>query len=265
MKKWIFGISILLNVFFILAFIWNWLSSPSYKLGRLEKDIEIGYFQSDSSVFKIPKGLTVKNVSERGLGAIGQFENERFSIVITSNDASLVNYDLPKDSLDMFGNFYSAELPQNKKQIDSKEIVKKFAEQYLPTGSESLNAIPKDIITAFSELRETDKEAHTKYLTLVFTKLYAEHLRCCHQGYIIATERNNDFDKDKVSMVNEFAFMTNYIDYGKLPEAWSSGIIEKWLNENPKLLEFEPVGKYKQMIDSISKKIVDGDYWNNKK
>ena len=95
------------------------MNSPTNEIGRLEKEIEIGYFQSDQTVFKIPKGITVKNVSERGLGAIGQFENERFSIVITSNDPSLVNYDLPKDSLDMFGNFYSAEIhkPESKSDI----------------------------------------------------------------------------------------------------------------------------------------------------
>jgi hypothetical protein len=116
MRKWLFRISILLNVFFILAFVWNWLNSLSNELGRLEKDIEIGYFQSEKTVFRIPKGLTVRNVSQRGLGAIGQFENERFSIVITSNDASLVNYDLPKDSLDTFSNYYSAEIPQNSLQ-----------------------------------------------------------------------------------------------------------------------------------------------------
>ncbi len=116
MKKWLFGISIFLNVIFILIFVWNSIHSHSNEIGRLEKDIEIGYFDSDNAIFKIPKGLTVKNVSERGLGAIGQFENERFSIVITSNDASLVNYDLPKDSLDMFGNFYSAEISRNNMQ-----------------------------------------------------------------------------------------------------------------------------------------------------
>lgn len=123
MKKWIFRISIFLNVIFILLFAWNWLNSPSNKLGRLEKDIEIGYFQSDNSVFRLPKGLTVRNVSQRGLGAIGQFENERFSIVITSDDASLVSYDLPKDSLDVFGNFYSA------------EITKTSTEQEIPQGT----------------------------------------------------------------------------------------------------------------------------------
>ena len=44
MKKWIFRISILLNVAFLIGWFWNWANSPSYELGRLEKDIEIGYF-----------------------------------------------------------------------------------------------------------------------------------------------------------------------------------------------------------------------------
>lgn len=265
MRKWIFGISILLNVFFILAFVWNWLNSPTNELGRLEKDIEIGYFQSDSSVFKIPKGLTVRNVSQRGLGAIGQFENERFSFVITSDDASLVNYNLPKDSLDMFGNFYSAEIPQNKERRSSEEIVMNFAENYSPNKSENLNAIPSDIVNAFSELQTSNKEKHTKYLTLVFAKLYAEHLRCCHQVYIIATRNKNDFDKNNVSMINEFAKMTNYVDYENPPEVWSSGIVEKWLTENPELVEFKPIELQKRRIDSIANKIANGDYWNSGK
>lgn len=117
MKKWIFRISILINVIFILVFLFNWLISPTNELGRLEKDLDIGYFQSDNSFFRIPKGITVKNVSQRGIGAIGQFENERFSIVITSNDGSLVNYNVPKDSLDMFGNYYSAEVPQKNNEL----------------------------------------------------------------------------------------------------------------------------------------------------
>jgi len=204
-------------------------------------------------------------VSERGLGAIGQFENERFSIVITSNDASLVNYDLPKDSLDMFGNFYSAEIPQNKGLKDYEKIVEKFAEEYSPKKSANFDSIPIEIIKDFKKLRSIDKYAHEKYTTLMFAKLYAEHLKCCHQSYIIANRSENDFDKDKISMVNEFAYMTNYIDYKNVPEYWTSGIIEKWLNENPKLLEFESIGKHKRIIDMIDNKIANGDYWNNKK
>lgn len=110
MKKWIFKISVLFNIVFIIGYGLNWINSPSYELGRLEKDVEIGIFTSDSTIFLIPKGLTVRNVSQRGIGAIGQFENERFEIVITSDDPSLVNYDLPKDSLQQFGNYYSADV-----------------------------------------------------------------------------------------------------------------------------------------------------------
>jgi len=110
MKKWIFRISVLFNILFIIGYGLNWINSPSYELGRLEKDVEIGIFTSDSTIFLIPKGLTVRNASQRGIGAIGQFENERFEIVITSDDPSLVNYDLPKDSLQQFGNYYSADV-----------------------------------------------------------------------------------------------------------------------------------------------------------
>ncbi len=110
MKKWIFRISIVFNIIFLTGWFLNWMSSPSYELGRLEKDIEIGYFTGKSTKFILPKGLTVRNASERGLSAIGQFENERFQVVITSDDIDLVNYDLPKDSLDTFGNFYSADI-----------------------------------------------------------------------------------------------------------------------------------------------------------
>ena len=113
MRKWIYKFSIMLNILFILGWTWNKINTPSYKLGRLEKDITIGYFSGDSTIFKLPKGLTVENVSQRGLAAAGQFENERFQIVITSDDYDLVNYDLPKDSLDQFGNFYSAEINKN--------------------------------------------------------------------------------------------------------------------------------------------------------
>ncbi|MDX1829272.1 MAG: hypothetical protein R3342_06970 [Lutibacter sp.] len=110
MKKRIYRISIIFNIIFLLGYGLNWINSPTYKLGRLEKEVKIGIFGSDSAIFTIPKGLTVRNISERGISAIGQFENERFEIVITSDDSKLVNYDLPKDSLQTFGNFYSADV-----------------------------------------------------------------------------------------------------------------------------------------------------------
>jgi hypothetical protein len=108
MKKWVFRISILLNIILLIGWGLSSLNRPSYKLGRLEKDITGGNFMGDSLLFTLPKGLTVRNASERGLNAIGQFENERFQIVISSDD-ELINYDLPIDSLAPNGNYYSAD------------------------------------------------------------------------------------------------------------------------------------------------------------
>lgn len=108
MKKWVFRISILLNIVLLIGWGLSSLNRPSYKLGRLEKDITVGNFMGDSLLFTLPKGLTVRNASERGLNAIGQFENERFQIVISSDD-ELINYDLPIDSLGPNGNYYSAD------------------------------------------------------------------------------------------------------------------------------------------------------------
>jgi hypothetical protein len=162
-----------------------------------------------------------------------------------------------------------AEFEENKnsetefKIQDAKKIVAEFSEQYAPSRSEKLDSIPIGIIKAFKELRTINKDAHEKYVTLIFTKLYAEHLECCHQGYIIASRYKNDFDKDKISMINEFAYISNYVDYSKLPEAWSSGIIEKWIKENPKFLNDEKIKNEVDRINVEVKKIADGVYWNN--
>ena len=151
------------------------------------------------------------------------------------------------------------------KEIRHKEIVAEFANQYSPNGAEKLDSIPTDIIKTFTQLRTIDKDSHEKYVSLIFTKLYAEHLKCCHQSYIIAEFRNTGtkIDLDKPSMVNEFAFMSGYLDKDNLPEIWTSGIIEKWLAENPRLMEYEPIAEHYQLIKSISKKIENGEYWKN--
>jgi len=120
MKKWTLIISIVFNIIFLIGWGLSNLNTPSYKLGRLEKDITVGYFMGDSTLFTLPKGLTVKNSSERGISAIGQFENKRFQIVITSDDWELVNYDLPLDSLNPSGNFYSADF--GKFNTENQEI-----------------------------------------------------------------------------------------------------------------------------------------------
>jgi hypothetical protein len=135
-----------------------------------------------------------------------------------------------------------------------KKDVSEFALNFSPKGASGLDSIPENIIKEFRELRTIDKNAHEKYVTLIFTKLYTEHLQCCHKSYIIENfpADKSEYDFDKLTMVNEFAFMSNYLDDEKLPEIWTSGIIEKWLTENPDFLYFEQFLKYNKLIIKIS-------------
>ena len=113
-RKWTYRLSLALNVIFLLGWSLNYLNSPTYKLGVLNQDVKAGFFTGDSVFINIPKGTTVRDISQQGLSAIGQFENNRFEIVVTS-ERNIVNYNIPKDSIATFGNFYSADTEQKKK------------------------------------------------------------------------------------------------------------------------------------------------------
>ena len=148
---------------------------------------------------------------------------------------------------------------------DYKKEISAFSLNFSPKGASALDSIPVNIIKGFKQLRTIDKNAHEKFVTLIFTKLYAEHLHCCHQSYIIEhfPAEKSEYDFSKLSMVNEFAFMSKYLDKEQLPEIWTSGIIEKWLAENQRLLKYEPIAKYDQFTKTVAKKIANGDYWDN--
>lgn len=109
LKKWIFRLSITCNVIFALGLLINYINSPTYKLGVLTQDVNVGFLSGDSTLYIIPKGITVRDISPRGVSAIGQFENNRFELVFTTDRDDLVNYNISKDSLFQFGNYYSAD------------------------------------------------------------------------------------------------------------------------------------------------------------
>lgn len=101
--------SLTFNALVVLKLAYDKFNSPTYKLGELKQDISLRLFnQSDTILFKLPKGLTVRDVSDRGIAAIGQFENSRFQIIITSQ-GDLVDYSKSKKDLMSFGEFYSAD------------------------------------------------------------------------------------------------------------------------------------------------------------
>lgn len=87
-------VSITLNALLGLTLFNNWLAGESKtagdRLGVLTKDVEVGLFDHPDALFTIPKNLVVRDSSATGPGWI---EPHRFTIVVTSDDASLLDFD----------------------------------------------------------------------------------------------------------------------------------------------------------------------------
>jgi len=101
----IFMASLTLNGLFLLLLLLQRMSAPTERLGVLTRDVNAGGFGSNEISFKLPKGLTVMDVSPQGLNAIGMFEPNRYAVVITTDEQSLVNY--KPEKLRQFGELYS--------------------------------------------------------------------------------------------------------------------------------------------------------------
>lgn len=106
-----FSISILLNVVLVCAIVYQTLNGcaeiANGRIGILAEDVEVGYFGGNTTVFKLPKGLVVREASATG---VGWFEPYRFRIVVTSDNESIVNYSVGKEQLDgQTSEYYSAE------------------------------------------------------------------------------------------------------------------------------------------------------------
>jgi hypothetical protein len=115
-----FKVSIVLNIIFGFLFFINWFNSPPNRVGVLTRDLKIGMFGGKKAFFVLPKGLTVRDASPQGIASAGLFEPYRFSIVITSNDNTLVNYQVKKKDLFVFNEIYSSELEDKGKTYFDK-------------------------------------------------------------------------------------------------------------------------------------------------
>src|SRR5688572_3176952 len=107
----VLAISVLLNVVLGAWALLHHTSAPSGRIGVLAQDLSVKTFQEPSLSFLLPKGLTVADSSPRGLAGAGQLEPFRFSIIISSDRAALVDYE-GAGQRSTFGHLYSADNPQ---------------------------------------------------------------------------------------------------------------------------------------------------------
>jgi hypothetical protein len=100
--------SLLLNFAGGLWLLVDLTSQPRNRVGILNSNVRVaGGLQSAPVLFVLPKGLTVRDASPRGLAAIDMFEPHRFTIVVTSDDDGLVNYSRSTNQA-QFEEYYSA-------------------------------------------------------------------------------------------------------------------------------------------------------------
>ena len=101
-------ISVLLKLFLLYESIDGCAEIANGRIGVLTQDTEVGYFDGKATVFTLPQGLIVRDASAIGPG---WFEAERFRIIITSNNKSLVDYSNNKDDLgNKYSEYYSTEI-----------------------------------------------------------------------------------------------------------------------------------------------------------
>jgi hypothetical protein len=93
-KKVLCRLAIFISILFNLYTLFELSSFPDYKVGTLKNDIEVARFGDASQLlFKLPKGLGVRDASPRGLATIGLFHNNYITFRIeVDDDGSMVDY-----------------------------------------------------------------------------------------------------------------------------------------------------------------------------
>jgi hypothetical protein len=119
----IFGCSLAANFVFTVTFALDRLNRPEDRIGVLTRNVEVGSFSGTETIFRLPRGLTVRDASPRFLEAVDQFEPHRFSIVVTTEDESLINYRSPRESLHQDEEYYSVDL-ETRREVEREDAGK---------------------------------------------------------------------------------------------------------------------------------------------
>jgi hypothetical protein len=133
----------------------------------------------------------------------------------------------------------------------SLRIASDFAIKYQPDSFPydhvaKLKDVPDRVVQAFKKLRVLDSASCGRYLTLIYLKLYLDHLRCCHQSYEVRNKFALGIDSVADPLLFEYVQLTKLYDTRKHIEFISSGIGEHWVLKNPRLMK-----------DSLIKSVID--------
>jgi hypothetical protein len=146
------------------------------------------------------------------------------------------------------------------------EVVKKFATNFQPDSLPydhigTLGNPPDSVVYAFKALRQLDTVSHKRYLTVIFLKLYLDHLRCCHQSYEIRSESNAPIDSVADPLAYEYLLATRFFNTTQSIEMLNSGIGDTYLEKNTDLLKYNDIKNLKKQIEAVGDSIVMHLYW----
>lgn len=130
-------------------------------------------------------------------------------------------------------------------------------------GIGTLKNVPDSVIKAFKILRHTDTVSHKKYLTVIFLKLYLDHLRCCHQSYEMRGKMNGSIDSVADPLLYEFNLATKMFDLNKYHEFISSGFAHTYVEKHKEFLNLPEIKEVANQIQPISDSIAKHLYWKD--
>jgi len=146
------------------------------------------------------------------------------------------------------------------------EAAQRFANNFQPDsfpykGIGELGNVSDSVVYAFRSLRHSDCISHKRYLTVIFLKLYLDHLRCCHQSYEVRSKMGGSIDSVADPLVYEYNLATRVFNTDKPIEFINSGIADTYVEKNKYLAEYpeikELLYKMKPVKDSVEKHL----YW----
>jgi hypothetical protein len=98
--------SLVANVLLAGYLVLDRLNSPTRELGVLTRDVTARFPDGSGRTFHLPKGMTVRDETPRGIAAAGMFAPYRFAIVVMAEQPEPANF-APGVAVGSLGELYA--------------------------------------------------------------------------------------------------------------------------------------------------------------